>query len=178
MPMDMMEFEITSAESSIASRGTAAQFSHGNSGTSAEQPRSFLCKRMEIEFAAVADLIADDASGSGTIVNVLTLASRERTGTLDTIAEFFDARFDDRTAHQGVIWSRPYIIRPTLVDDADNVAFSGVDAVFKTSKSFSKGFRFDKDEKYEWAIFNPLATATDFTSTVYLHVRYWGVYLE
>ena len=134
---------------------------------------------MEIDFSALADISVDDASGVfGNFLYSLMFISQDRSGDIDTPAEMLDSRFDDRQAHQGVIWGRNYIIQPALVDDADNVTHLGQSANFKTSKSFSKGFRLDKDEDYAWEIFNPTGISEDVVAFIHLRVRYWGVYVQ
>ncbi len=178
MPMDMLEHESVGAQSSIASRGTSTIITLGDDGTNEELTKSFLIKRMEIQFSALADFIIDDASGLATAVLYLVLNKTSVANAIDTVAEQLDARMEDRSAHQQIIWLRPFIVRTHLVDDADNVTFTGLDAVFSTSKSFSKGFRLDKDETYVWSIFNPGSGSSDNIAVIHLRCRYWGIHIE
>lgn len=171
----MLEHETYGAVSSIAARGTSTILTFGDDGTNEELTQSFLCKRMEIDFIALADLISDDASGNGNASYCLGLHKTSVANAVDTFAEQLDARFEDITAHQNIIWRRYFSIFTHLIDDADNSASISRDVAFKTSKSFSKGFRFDKDETYQWVLFNPTAAAIDIIAERGLMVRYWGV---
>ncbi len=175
MAMDMLEHETYGAASSIATRGTATLLTFGDDGTNEELTTSFLCKRMEIDFIALADLISDDATGNGNASYCLGLHKTSVANSIDTFAEQLDARMTDRDAHQQIIWRRYFSIFTYLIDDADNSAGNGNDVVFKTSKSFSKGFRFDKDETYQWVLFNPTSASIDIIAERGLMVRYWGV---
>ncbi len=178
MAMDMLEHETFANVSSIAARGNQALISFGDDGTNAEQSVSFLCKRMEIDFIATSDLITDDASGREVGAYALVLQHNSVDPDVDTIAEQLDARLEDVRAHQGIIWRRYFTIAEGLQDDTDNIVIQGIHATFKTSKSFKKGFRFDKDETYRWAIFNPTAGALDAIDNAGLMVRYWGVNVQ
>ncbi len=178
MAMDMLEHEDFQAVSSLASRGTSQIISLAADGTNAEITKSFLIKRMEIEFFALADTHVDDASGTGVFPYVLMLHRNSVDNTVDSVAEQLDARLEDINAHQAIIWSRAFLIKPHIADDGDNVSDTGLDSNFKTSKSFSKGFRMDKDETYAWVVFNPGTAANDAIAVRWLRVRYWGVYIE
>ncbi len=172
----MLEHESFGSQSSIASRGSSTIISLGDDGTNEELTSSFLLKRMEISFAGLAGIITDDLPANvQTGLYYLILHKTSVNNAVDTIAEQFDARATDRDAHQQIIWVRQFVVRTHITDDADNVSFTGLDAVFNTSKSFSKGFRLDKDETYVWAVFNPSAIALTAMGSVSLRVRYWGV---
>ncbi len=179
MAMDMLEHENYRTDSSIAARGTNAYLTLGDDGTNSELSKSFLLKRMEINFTALADFIGDDATGSGTAAYVLGFHRTSVDNTVDTFAEQLDARLEDRLAHQAIIWYRNFNISTHLIDDADNSARAGIDVVINTSKSFSRGFRLDKDETYQWVLFNPSGiAAADIIAESGLRVRYWGVFIE
>ncbi len=141
MAMDMLEHEDYQTVSALASRATSQIISLGADGTNAELMKSFLVKRMEIEFTALADFTTDDAAGNGNVAYGLIFHRNSVDNTVDSVAEQLDARFEDINAHQAIIWSRPFLISPTMIDDADNTTLNGRDASFKTSKSFSRGFR-------------------------------------
>ncbi len=173
----MLEHEQFGASSSIASRGTSVLLTMGPNGTH-ELNKSFLLKRMEIDFLVTADLNTNDATHSVQAPYYLVFHNIEVSAQINTVAENFDSRLDDRQGHQPVIWTRPFLVDPYLVDDSDNVTLKGQGVAFKTSKSFSKGFRLDKDELYTWSIFNPFTSALDVIGFVGLKVRYWGVYIE
>ncbi len=177
MAMDMLEHENFNTQSSIATRGVSVITSILKTGNH-ELVKSFLIKRFEVDFSALANLLSDDAAGAGTNLYVLALFSSDRAAAIDTVSEMLLRPIDDRQGHQGIIWMRPYIINPALSDDADQIAHVGRSAQFKTSKSFRKGFRLDKDEAYSWAIFNPTGGSQDAVAAVWLRVRYWGVYVQ
>ncbi len=178
MAMDMLEHEGFTTQSSISSRGSSAIITMGDDGTNAELSKSFLLKRMEIQFFAIANTVTDDASSTGTNGYLLIYGKTSVDNTVDTPAEQFDARLEDRGAHQSIIWVRPFMVRTHVVDDADQVLTLGYDPNFSTSKSFSKGFRLDKDENYQWSIFNPGTASADSIAVKWLRVRYWGVHIE
>ncbi len=177
MAMDMLEHETVQSGSSIATRGSS-QIININKGGNSELTKSFLLKRMEIEFTALPQQVTNDAIAGAIGLYTLMFISQDRGGEIDTPAEMLDARLDDRIAHQGIIWRRNFVLQPVLVDDADNVTQIGQVANFKTSKSFRKGFRLDKDEDYAWEIFNPAGASQDQILTHFLTVRYWGVYVQ
>ncbi len=179
MAMDMLEHENVQSESSIAARGSSSIITFGDDGSGAELSTSFLCKRMEIDFAAIANLVTDDASARETTPYMLILHKTSVDNAVDTVAEQLDARLEDRAAHQSIIWRRYFIVAEGLQDDGDNIVVQGIQVTFKTSKSFRKGFRFDKDETYSWTLFNPNgAAAADAISISLLNVRYWGVNIQ
>ncbi len=178
MAMDMLEHESFGTQSSIASRGTSTIITLGDDGTNEELTKSFLIKRMEINFSALAKIITDDAASFGSAIYALVLTKTSVANAVDTIAEQLDARATDRDAHQQIIWFRYFNMVNWLRDDADNVTSPSGDTLFNTSKSFSKGFRLDKDETYVWAIFNPDSGASDQIAQIALRVRYWGINIE
>ncbi len=173
----MLEHEKFAAASAIASRGFAQIDSIGV-GELNELNKSFLLKRMEIDFMSIPDLQTNDATASIHAPLMLVMFRSSGAAAIDTVAESLDARFDDIQAHQTIIWRRKFLENPSIIDDADNVIDLSKANTFKTSKSFSKGFRLDKDEVYLWGIFNPTTVSLDITASRWLTVRYWGVYLE
>ncbi len=173
----MLEHEQYSAISSIASRGQSSLTTVGRTGAH-EISKSFLLKRMEIDFIALPDLITDDASATANAPYILCFSNQNNAAQVDTPAEMFDVRLEDKLGHQNMICTRPFVIQPHLIDDADNTSHLGETTIFKTSKSFSKGFRLDKDALYTWSIFNPTGVSLDVIQDAWLKVRYWGVYLE
>ncbi len=178
MAMDMLEHESVGSVSSIAGRGTSTIISLGDDGTNEELTKSFLIKRMEIDYFGAAGIQTDDATGPVTAPYYLMFHKTSVANDIDTIAEQLNARMEDKNAHQQIIWRRQYFCRNHVIDDADNTNYTGSDVVFKTSKSFSKGFRLDKDETYVWVIFNPSSVAVTAQVTVSFTCRYWGVYIE
>ncbi len=178
MPMDMLEHENFASQSSISSRGSSAILTLGDDGTNSELAQSFLVKRMEIDFAALSNTELNDANAAPSEIYVLVFHKISVDNAVDTVAEQFDARLEDRQAHWSIIWTRPFIQRERLADDADQVFSESLEPAFKTSKSFSKGFRLDKDETYQWALFNPGASAIDSMAAKWLKVRYWGVLVQ
>ncbi len=179
MAMDMLEHEQFVSNSSIAARGSSTFLTLGDDGTTEELEQSFLVKRMEIQFTAIPRIVTDDASSvMGTFAYALVFTKTSVDNDFDTIAEQLDSRMTDLVAHQALIWYRPYTVTVGLIDDADNIVHIGVPAVFSTSKSFSKGFRIDKDETYLWATFNPASSSQDALNNTGLRVRYWGVYIN
>lgn len=179
MAMDMLEHETVSTISSIAARGTQSLITLGDDGTNEELTKSFLIKRMEIQFVALANFETDDASATiGTGSYMLVLNKTSVANAVDTVAEQLDARMTDRDAHQQIIWTRLFLVRTHVIDDGDNVTFPGLEAQFNTSKSFSKGFRLDKDETYVWQLFNPSSASADKIAATVLRIRYWGVNIE
>ncbi len=177
MPMDLLEHEAFTAGSSIATRASQVLTTIG-AGGSHELPKSFLIKRMEIEYVCTPDVITDDAALGALVPMMLALHKNSVAATVDTVAEQLDARIDDIMAHQQIIWRRKFIFNPSLIDDGDNITQLNPGVAFKTSKSFSKGFRLDKDELYRWVIFNPLSGSSNLVAFHWLTVRYWGVYIE
>ncbi len=179
MPMDMLEHENFGAESSIAARGSSTILSLGDDGTNSELTKSFLIKRMEINFLASANYLTDDNLGPSHGFYALVFTKTSVDNTIDTIGEQLDTRLEDIRAHQNIIWFRYFYVREGMRDDTDNVTTAPLAATFNTSKSFSKGFRLDKDETYIWAIFNPDGgAAQDTLALSALRVRYWGVHIE
>ncbi len=175
MAMDMLEHETYGSQGSIASRGTSTILTFGDDGTNEELTTSFLCKRMEIDFVVLNNFVSDDATGLANGTYILGLHKTSVANAVDTFAEQLDARSTDRDAHQNIIWRRYFTVLTHLNDDGDNTASLSQDTSFKTSKSFTKGFRFDKDETYQWVIFNPTSAAEDLIAEKGLMVRYWGV---
>ncbi len=176
MVMDMLEHEVLVAGSSLATRSQQDLVSIGE-GLTHVLEKSFLVKKMEISFAALPDFVTDDAGAITTAIQYLLLRTTSRDSTIDAVSEQLDARIGDREAHQGIIWMRIFDILTHLVDDADNVSTFGKSASFSTTKTFSKGFRLDKEEDYRWSVFNPHTTTVNIVSFYSIRVRYWGVFL-
>ncbi len=173
----MLEDETFSAASSIAARGQDSLQTIGEGQTN-ELTKSFLVKRIEIDFMAVPDLQTNDATAAVHAPYGLYLIKTSGPASIDTVTEMLGARFDDIVGHQNIIWRRTFMVNPSIIDDADNVIDLASAQGFKTSKSFSKGFRLDKDDVYQWVIFNPTAVALDIVATWWLQTRYWGVYVQ
>ncbi len=178
MAMDMLEHEHNQHNAgALASRTSSTIMSIG-SGTEILD-RTFLVKRMEIEFMITpwpdVTIAALDTPRKGYLVFINT----SRRTDADTVAESFDAPLTNKEMHQGLIWSRPFVLVTELVDDTENVVDrpQNPSTVFKTSKSFSKGFPLDKDETYAWQLFNAGGNAWASGSDAYLHIRYWGIYV-
>ncbi len=176
MAMNLLEHEGDNiAGGALAARGTATLFTLGT--TSNLISRSFLCKKMEIEFTLLPPS-ETDVSTWNSFKGELVLQNVSVNTGYDTPAEAFDARIDDEEAHRSIIWTRNFQWTETLVDTTTEILTEYHPVSFKTSKSFSKGFPFDKDEQYRWTVFNPDASNAWATGTdIYFKVRYWGVWL-
>ncbi len=176
MAMDMLENETSfSSVGALASRADFDLQTIGGSGTNVLN-RSFLLKKMEIEFALLLAQTLDDASLVQNL-GYLVLQDESAGSDADTTAESFDAVLEDKAKHNTVIWTRLFHFVHPLNDDADNILHPGVTPVFKTSKSFPKGFPLDKDNSYQWKLFNPTSTPWTTGNLAFLRVRYWGVFL-
>ena len=176
MPMDMIEHEVANvAVGALASR---VHVDIQTIGTSAGiLNRTFLIKKMEIEFCYLPSFVLDDASTLQSNVGYLILQDESSGSNTDQPAEAFDAQLEDKAVHESVIWSRIFVFVNPLQDDTDNISFPATNVIFKTSKSFPKGFPLDKTKTYQWKIFNPTTLAYIDGGLAYLRVRYWGVYL-
>ncbi len=178
MVMDMIEHETTG--SSNLALATRAEKDVLTIGTGADiLNRTFLIKKMEIEYSLTVPFVTDVATVQ-TQLGFLALQMTSAGSNADTIAESFDATLEDKSVHDSVIWSRNFIWYPHLLDTTGNdlVAFNPNTISFKTSKSFPKGYPLDKDEVYTWKVFNQSGSISWLTgSTNNLRVRYWGVYL-
>jgi len=117
--------------------------------------------------------------GGMSTAELFYLVFRKTTGgsDIDTTAEAFDADVEDDSKHKVVIWSRPGVARPLLLDDTENVVDQPPIVVWKTSKSFPKGYPLDKDEDYTWSVFNAAGSTFVTGYLAFLRVRYWGVKL-
>lgn len=176
MAMDMIEHEV--ANVAVGTITTRAHVDIQTIGTSAGiLNRSFLIKKMEIEFSFLPSFTTDDASGQGAFPAYLIFQDESSGSNTDQPAEAFDAQLEDKAVHETVIWSRIFHFNHGLRDDADQISYAGIPATFKTSKSFPKGFPLDKTKIYQWKIFNPTTSTFFDNSLAYLRVRYWGVYL-
>ncbi len=175
--VDMLEHEGVVGIGALASRADAAVAIIGR-GETQEVERSFLIKKMEIEFTLQPARTPDDANVDTDLISFLIFRKTTGADAIDTTAEAFDARIDDKEAHQRVIWSRNFLYREILLDDTDNISQWGQNIVWKTSKTFPKGYPMDKDETYAWSVFNA-DNANTYSNGAFAHlrVRYWGVYL-
>ncbi len=174
--MVILEHEAQISPGALAAR--AETDIQGIGATTSILNRSYLCKKMEIEFTLAPPFATDDAASTGMFVGSLIIQNQSQGTDADTVAESFDAALENQVIHSTVIWSRNFIWQSPLVDDTDNVAHLGLPVVFKTSKSFSKGMPFDKDSIYQWKLFNPSSSLAWLTgSSAFLRVRYFGVWL-
>ncbi len=177
MAMDMLEHEALTVGAEITARNTEKLFGLGpNEGH--ELTKSFLLKKMEIDFACLGALEISIGDMLAAIYMLVFDNTSSKSAPIDTPAESFDARIDDRQAHQGIIWGRDFIMSEGLLDTTNGVGAHGTNFQMKTTKTFPKGFRLDKDEIYEWKIFNPHVIALNIHRFVHLRVRYWGIYIE
>ncbi len=177
MVMDMLEHETADhAPGALAARAHSTIFTIGTSTNVLN--RTFLLKKMEIEFTWFSATPTDDANAIFGEFGYLLLQNTTSGTDADSPAESFDAALADREKHNTIIWTRNFLAQPSLFDDTDNISFPGNLVSFKTSKSFPKGFPLDKDENYSWRLFNQ-STASPWTTggVANLRVRYWGVYL-
>ncbi len=178
MTMGMLEHEKEDiALGALASRSQVTLISIGVGATVSELSRSFLVKRMEIEYTIVPSLATDDGTVTGSRPFYIVFMKVSSGSHQDTVAECFDATLENSEIHKQVIWTRPGILQPDLVDDTDNVALRRDPDVVKTSKSFSKGYPLDKDETYRWVLFNSGGSAFTTGAFLGLRIRYWGVQL-
>ncbi len=177
MAMDMIEHETPSTTpGTLSSRGAADIFTIGT-GT-AILNRSFLVKRMEIEFILEPPVDTSIDDGLGLQSGYLLLQKTSAGSDSDTPAEAFDALLENKAVHETVVWSRPFGFWNTLIDVSGNdLVELAQPVVFKTSKSFPKGYPLDKDEIYIWRLFNSGATSWLTGVVSQLRVRYWGVFL-
>lgn len=175
----MLEHEGTGQPGTIATRTDADLMQIGSEAiaSTVRLNRSFLLKKMEIEFCREPDSITAEASYfGGGYTEYLVFQCDSAGSDVDTVAECYDASLEDKAKHDPIIWTRIYNWTSTLADTTNHTFVAGRIACFKTQKSFPKGYPLDKDHTYQWKIFN----ATAYTSPDakwYLRVRYWGVYL-
>ncbi len=175
MPVDMIEQE--NQGTSLDSLGARAEVVIATIG---DLDRTFLIKRMEIEFIANGgvDVVGSQAFATG---NALLVFYHDSGVSADAEAAL-DAGLTDKESHNDIIWSRPFLISPKNLDDAGGWFLPGIDTVFKTSKSFPKGYPLDKDDTYQWKVLN-LSESLAFPnpvaegSTIMIRTRFWGVYL-
>ncbi len=175
--MPMLEHENAAVTmGALAARGEVDIASFG-SGTQILN-RTFLIKKMEIEFFISPPADGDVSAIPIPAVGNLVLMKTSGGTNADTVAECYDSAVEDQKVHENVIWTRNFIWVPTILDITGNdlVAYSSIYALFKTSKSFPKGYPLDKDETYVWKVFNQdPANAWVTGSFAYLRVRYFGV---
>ncbi len=178
MGMDMIEDEVNDHSiGALAARSDSTLMSIGAGGVT-ELNRTFLVKRMEINFMHAAAVATDDAAWPGTYMGMLCFQKTSGGSDFDTSAEMFDAVLENKAGHELMIWSRYLIGTPSLLDDADQISLMGLHTAWKTSKSFPKGYPLDKHDTYAWRFFNPSASVAIPTgSLTFLNVRYWGVFL-
>lgn len=148
--------------------------------------RSFLVKRMEIEFTAIPNAYESNdaqylpyrsAGAASGDFQVLGLAFWDQTGGVSLATNILDQGAEDAIEHKRLIWMRHVVTGMGLSDDTDNVVMPPVWATMKTQKTFAKGFPLDKDNTYLWTLFNPMGHTSNHGVAWWLRVRYWGVYL-
>ncbi len=171
----MLEHETANiAPGGLAARAQSDIFTIGT--TTKILNRTFLIKKMEIEFSFLPAAVTDDAGVLAAQGGMLCFQDISSGTDTDTVAEALDADLEDQAKHQSLIWTRNFVFNYNLIDDADNIVTLPTLITWKTSKSFPKGFPLDKSKSYKWTIFNQ--TATWLTgSLANLRVRYFGVYL-
>ncbi len=177
MAMDMIEHEDPAGTpGALAARAEADIFQFGT-GTNILN-RSFLIKKMEIEFQLLSPIVSDISQVS-TFAGYLIFQKESGSTDGDTVAEAFDAGLEDDEIHRRIIWSRQFNWSPNWVDVSGNdLADMGQDISWKTSKSFTKGMPLDKLEDYRWKTFNSSPSVAWLTGSITsLRVRYFGVYL-
>lgn len=150
--------------------------------------RSFLIKKMEIEFMVMPGEDADTETSAFTSfapdVGLLVLYHDD--GTSSDAEASLDATLQDTESHNDIIWSQPfqYQVRYIYLDDTSGTGavIQGIPVVLKRTKSFPKGYPLDKDDTYSWRAVNVKETAafsnpTGINTRHFLRVRYFGVYL-
>ncbi len=175
MAMDMLEHEDANiSPGGLAARAQSDIFTIGT--TTKILNRTFLIKKMEIEFSFIPAAVTDDAGVLAAQAGMLCFQDISSGTDTDTVAEALDANLENTAVHQTLIWTRNFAFNYNVIDDADNIVDLVPITVWKTSKSFPKGFPLDKDKQYKWSLFNQ--TGTWLTGNLAnLHVRYFGVYL-
>ncbi len=177
MVMDILEHE--TAETAVGTLATRADLDLFTINDGAQQVlnRSFLIKRMEVNFVFLPPVNTDDATTPGSFAGYLALQD-ESSGTADdTVAEAFNAPIDADHKHNTIIWAKTFFAFSGYIDDTDNVTLRPTAAVMNTSKSFPKGFPLDKLKTYQWKVFNPSGSNWATGALVNLRVKYFGVYL-
>ncbi len=173
----MIELESESASGALAARGENDGSVIGGTGSSILN-QTFLCKKMEISFTLLASTSTDDAGGPAPSVGYLVLQDESSGTDTDTVAEAFNGALENKPVHESIIWARIFHFTQGLIDDADNIAYRAEHATFQTTKSFPKGFPFDKTKTYQWKVFNPSAATAWSAGTIwFMRMRAWGIYI-
>ncbi len=175
--MDVLEFEVPgSAPGALVTRTDHTIFAFGAGGAT-ELKRTFLIKKMEIEFTLCTPVTTDLATLDTCRPSYLVFQKTSGRTDSDTVAEAFDSNFQgDDDKHLTVIWSMPFLFQEGIVDSTSDVVMI-TDISRKTSKSFPKGYPLDKDEVYTWKIFNASGVNWSTGGSIDLRVRKWGVYI-
>ncbi len=172
----MLEFEVNDiTPGALASRTSSDFFAIGT--TTKILNRTFLFKKMEINFSLLPSIITDDATTSTYGAGYLVLQNTTAGTDSDTVAESFDAELENTQVHNTVIWAKIFSFNYGLRDDADQISYPPGLVNMNTSKSFSKGFPLDKDETYTWRVFNNTAGTWVTGNIIHCRVRMFGVYL-
>ncbi len=176
MPMDLIEHEVANLSvGGITGRGHTDIHTIGTGA--AKLNKTFLIKKMEIEFSFFPPAVSNDAGVLASQPAYLILQDESSGTDADTTAESFDAALENKAVHETVIWSRNFPVQYGVIDDADNIVWLPAMVNFKTSKSFPKGFPLSKEKTYQWKMFNAGAVLLT-GGFLSLRVRYWGVYLK
>jgi len=132
-------------------------------------PRTFLCKKFEVNFSYQTLPIAVDE------LHNLMLGFRDNTNAqATTFGAGLDADLANQAAHRSIIWARQFVVQSFstgATTEAHMEAF-----VMNTSKSFPKGMPLKEHDAYNWQLINVGATITT-GAIANLRVRYWGVWL-
>ncbi len=176
MPIDMIEHEFEGT--SLNSLG-ARNEQNIQTVSSSNLDRNFLIKKMEIEFMIHGGV---DVTGATFGPNPSLLVFFHDDGIAADAENSLDAEVMHKEAHNDIIWSRPFSWMPVQTDDTNGHSIDGLHPVFKTSKSFPKGYPLSKEDTYIWKVINvsetlAFANPASEASNVWLRVRYWGVYL-
>ncbi len=132
-------------------------------------PRTFLCKKFEINFTYNTVPIASDE------LHTIMLGFRDNTNAeASTFVAAMDAGLANAEAHRSIIWARVF-----QVMSVSGLATTEAMKEFyfmNTSKSFPKGIPLKEHDAYNWQLFNEGGAITT-GALASLRVRYWGVWL-